>query len=100
MYHCISSWNHSSLATCNYKHPDDLPLLELRSQLKTHQIHHKTPKLLNQLRDKMVAAVCVFVRKQVLFIFYLLDLEPWDTDQGALFERDHVGGFPRIYLFS
>lgn len=49
----------------------------------------------------MVAAVCVFVRKQVLFIFYLLDLEePWDTDQGALFERDHGGGFPRIYLFS
>lgn len=49
----------------------------------------------------MVAAVCVFVRKQVLFIFYLLDLEElWDTDQGALFERDHGGGFPRIYLFS
>lgn len=33
--------------------------------------------------------------------FYLLDLEePWDTDQGALFERDHGGGLTRIYLFS
>lgn len=35
------------------------------------------------------------------FFFYLLDLEePWDTDQGVLFERDHGGGLPRIYLFS
>lgn len=49
----------------------------------------------------MVAAVCVFARKQVQFIFYLLDLEePWDTDQGVLFERDHREGFPRTYLFS
>lgn len=74
---------------------------------KTHQIYQQTPPRpgkLHQLSYKMVAAVCLslFVRKQVLllllllfFFYYLLDLEePWDTDQGVLFGRDHGGGLP------
>lgn len=97
MYQCITSGSHRGLATSGCKHADDWNLNHSRRHIKS------ITKAQNGISsaNKMVAAVWVFVRKQVLFIFYLLDLEePWDTDQGALFEIDHGGGFPRIYLFS